>query len=153
MSLGHRAPRALILLGFAALVAASPARADTLNVNLDQAKVLKLPSGVATVIIGNPLIADGTLQGGGMMVVTGKGYGSTNMVALDRSGKVLMDKTVQVMGPEGGDTVVVYKGVDRESYSCSPTCSPRITLGDNPAYFTGVLGQAGTRNSQAGSTK
>ena len=54
-----------------------------------------------------------------------------------------------MLGPAGGDLVVVYKGIDRETYSCAPACEPRITLGDSTAYFSGTLGQTGTRNSQA----
>ena len=60
---------------------------------------MKLPDRVATIVIGNPLIADATLQSGGILVLTGKGYGSTNLLALDRAGKVVMDKTVRVTGP------------------------------------------------------
>ena len=59
---------------------------------------MKLPDRVATIVIGNPLIADATLQSGGILVITGKGYGSTNLLALDRDGRVVMDKTVQVLG-------------------------------------------------------
>ena len=47
---------------------------------------MRLPTGVATIVIGNPLIADASLQPGGLLVITGKGYGSTNLLALDRSG-------------------------------------------------------------------
>ena len=47
----------------------------------------KLPDQVATIVIGNPLIADATLQSGGVLVVTGKGYGATNLLALDRGGQ------------------------------------------------------------------
>ncbi|MGH6664475.1 MAG: pilus assembly protein N-terminal domain-containing protein [Pseudolabrys sp.] len=125
------------------------ASADTLAVNIDQAQVLKLPAKVATIVIGNPLIADAALQTGGILVVTGKGYGSTNLLALDRNGQMLMNKTVQVYGPGGHDLVVVYKGVDRESYSCAPECKPRITLGDSPTFFNAVLGEGGTRSGQA----
>ena len=60
-----------------------------------------------------------------------------------------MDKTVQVLGPAGSDLVVVYKGIERESYSCAPECERRITLGDSPAYFSATLAQTGTRNGQA----
>ncbi len=71
------------------------AQADTITVSVDQAQIMKLPDKVATIVIGNPLIADAALQSGGMLVVTGKGYGSTNMLALDRAGNVVMDKTVR----------------------------------------------------------
>ena len=40
---------------------------------------MKLPDKVATIVIGNPLIADAALQAGGLLVITGKGYGTTNM--------------------------------------------------------------------------
>lgn len=153
MSVRRRGPHKLRLLGCALLIAAAigatAAKADTVDVNLDQAKVIKLPDRVATIIIGNPLIADAALQGGGILVVTGKGFGSTNLVALDRSGKVLMDKQIQVMGPGSDNIVVVYKGIERESYSCSPQCAPRITLGDSAAFFSANLTQAGTRSGQA----
>src|SRR5258708_1425541 len=74
---------------------------------------------------------------------------ATNMLALDRAGKTILETTIQVMGPPGGDLVVVYRGVDRESYSCTPECAPRITLGDNTKFFGDTMTQAGSRNSQA----
>jgi hypothetical protein len=121
--------------------------AETVTVVLDQAQLMKLPDRVGTIIIGNPLIADVSLQAGGTMVITGKGYGATNIIALDRSGATLMITTVQVVGTR--DAVVVYRGVDRESYSCTPTCERRITLGDAPSFFDTTLGQAGTRATNA----
>ena len=48
---------------------------------------MRLPERVATIVIGNPLIADATLQSGGILVLTGKGYGATNLLALDRVGQ------------------------------------------------------------------
>jgi Pilus formation protein N terminal region len=127
----------------------APARADTVTVHVDQAHLLKLPDRVATIIIGNPLIADATLQSGGILVVTGKGYGATNLMALDRNGRVIMSKFVQVLGPSGDELVVVYRGVERETYSCAPQCQPRITLGDSSVYFNATLAETGARNGQA----
>src|ERR1700720_3514817 len=60
--------------------------AETLTVVLDQAQIMQLPDRVGTIIIGNPLIADVALQAGGNVVVTGKGYGSTNLIVLDPAG-------------------------------------------------------------------
>ena len=133
----------------AAAIAATPTQAETVAVNIDEARIMKLPDRVATIVIGNPLIADAALQAGGMLVITGKGYGATNMLALDRAGKVIMDKTVQVVGPTGDSLVVVYKGIERETYSCAPECAPRITLGDSAPYFSSVLTQSGARTNGA----
>jgi Pilus formation protein N terminal region len=128
---------------------AAAADADTLTVKVDRAHLLKLPSSVATVVIGNPLIADATLQNGGILVITGKGYGATNLLALDRKGRVLMSKTVQVLGPEPDHLIVVYKGTKRETWSCVHECQPRNTLGDDQTYFTGSLAQTTARNGAA----
>ena len=74
---------------------------------------MKLPERAATLVIGNPLIADISIQPGGIAVITGKGYGATNVIVMDRSGAVLMEKTVEVKGPT--DRIVfVYRGVDAQ---------------------------------------
>ena len=120
---------------------------DRLNVNLDEAKLIKLPERVATIVVGNPLIADASLQAGGLAVLTGKGYGATNFIALDRKGNALLEKTIQVHGAK--NTVVVYKGVNRETYSCAPHCQPVIAPGDTQQFFNQALVQTTTRSSQA----
>ena len=139
---------AFIALLLAAL-APTPARAiDTITVSLDQATITRMPENVSTLVIGNPLIADVTVQPGGMLVVTGKGYGTTNLIALDRSGAVISERYIQVMSPQD-QVVYVWRGLNRESYSCTPECEPRMTLGDAPAYFGEALAQTGNRNSRA----
>ncbi|WP_407156800.1 pilus assembly protein N-terminal domain-containing protein [Bradyrhizobium sp. STM 3557] len=117
-------------------------------VNVDQAKLVKLPDRVATIVVGNPMIADVTLQNGGILVVTGKGYGATNFIAMDRSGQILMDQQIQVSGPTD-QLVTVYRGVDRETYSCMPICQKRVTLGDADGYFKQVMDQSGSLSGQA----
>jgi Flp pilus assembly secretin CpaC len=121
---------------------------DAIAVNVDQAKLVKLPSRVATIVVGNPLIADVTLQSGGIVVVTGKGYGATNFVAMDRGGEILVDRVIQVEGPTD-QLVTVYRGVERESYSCLPVCQKRVTLGDGDTYFKAAIDQAGSLSNQA----
>ena len=121
---------------------------DKISVFVDQAKLLKMPAKVATIIVGNPLIADVTLQSGGIVVVTGKGYGATNFIAMDRTGEVLVDRIIQVEGPTD-QLVTIYRGVDRESYSCMPICQRRVTLGDSESYFKSTIDQASSLNSQA----
>jgi Flp pilus assembly secretin CpaC len=138
----------VLTLAVASTLAPLAASAADVTVILDQAKLVKLPEKVSTIVIGNPLIADASVQAGGQMVVTGKGYGMTNLIALDRTGTVLMEKSVEVQGPRT-NVVVVYRGVERESYSCTPNCERRITLGDSAAYFDVVIGQTATRSGQA----
>src|SRR5690349_12193526 len=121
---------------------------ETVAVAVDQAKLVRLPGKVATIVVGNPLIADVTLQPGGMIVVTGKGYGATNFIALDRGGEILVDRQIQVEGPSDR-LVTVYRGIERESYSCMPLCQRRVTLGDSDQYFNTTMNQAGSLSSNA----
>jgi Flp pilus assembly secretin CpaC len=125
----------------------APSAAQTIGVVLDQATIAKVPDHTSTIVVGNPLIADVSIQAGGAMVVTGKGYGVTNLIVLDRAGKVLMERQVRVRAPS--DAVVVYRGVARESYTCAPYCERRITLGDTKEYFDVTLEQTGNRNGRA----
>src|ERR1700710_207875 len=112
---------AAFLIGISAVPAAAFTAATdaTIAVNVDQAKLVKLPERVATIVVGNPLIADVALQPGGLIVVTGKGYGATNFIAMDRRGDILVDRIIQVGGPSD-QVVTIYRGVERESYSCMP---------------------------------
>jgi hypothetical protein len=138
-------------MGLAAIILlyASPTIAmDVVAVQLDQARITRLPDKVSTIVVGNPLIADVSLQAGGLLVLTGKGYGVTNLVALDRAGTVLSEFLIQVEAAT--DTiVVVYRGAARESYSCTPECAPRISLGDTVPYFNAAITQTVTRNGRA----
>ena len=159
MSIRRRLPRPFLYLGYAVTIVcmlgfalANVARADTMSVLLDQAQLLRLPNGVSTIVIGNPLIADASLQPGGLLVVTGKGYGSTNLLGLDRSGRVILDNQLVVNKPRANGVVVVQKGMDTETYSCNPDCAPRSTLGDTPNFFNAVMGQGAARAGQAGSS-
>jgi hypothetical protein len=125
----------------------APLQAADISVILDQARMVKLPDRVATVVVGNPVIADAAVQSGGWMVITGKGYGITNIVALDRTGAILMERTVEVQGPQ--NVVVVYRGVERDTLSCTPECSHQLTLGDGNAFFEITAGQIAARNALA----
>ena len=130
-------------------LAASAATDDILQITLDQAQVAKLPANTATVIIGNPAIADvTTLKNNGGMVVTGKGYGQTNLIALDINGNLLDEKQIHVQPTR--HVLVVQRGLSRESYSCDPACMPSAVLGDDPKVFSDVSGQITAHDQMAG---
>lgn len=125
------------------------ARADTVRIVLDQATILHLPNKVATIVIGNPSIADATLQAGGLLIVTGKGYGTTNLVALDSHGTTLAEHELHVSGAKGDGKLTIYRGVERETWSCSPKCEHSVVLGDSAAYFAAATAQIANRNGQS----
>lgn len=121
---------------------------DRIVVRLDEATVMQLPERATTIVVGNPIIADIAVQPGNLAVVTGKSYGATNFVVLDRKGVVLSQHNVEVQGSTDR-TVVVYRGTDRETYSCTPDCSRRITLGDSPDFFDKTMAETASRSALA----
>ena len=78
--------RLSLIAAFAGL-AVSSAAAEDLSVAKDQSKVVKLTSLAATVVVGNPEIADVAMQDGTTAFVTGKGFGTTNVIAMDAEGR------------------------------------------------------------------
>ncbi len=117
---------------------------DTLLVEVDRAKLVRLESPASTVIIGNPSIADALVQNREMLVVTGKSFGVTNMIVLDATGDTIGDYTVHVRGDDVG-IVTVQRGGARQSYSCAPTCERTLMIGDTPENFDALNTQIGDR--------
>jgi hypothetical protein len=127
--------RAIACLGLIALSA--PTHAADLVVRYDQSQLFRLPRPAAEIIIGNPSIADVALQDGNLLVVTGKTFGVTNIIALDANHNVIQDQRVMV---ERDDRKVVnlHKGSQRFTYACTPNCEPTLTIGDDEDFFNRV---------------
>jgi hypothetical protein len=136
------APRALCLarMGFAAMLlglSTASAVADDLIVRYDQSQLLHLPRPAAEIIVGNPSIADVTLQDGNLLIVTGKTFGITNVIALDAAHNIIQDQRIMV---ERDDRKIVnlHKGSTRFTYACTPNCEPTLTIGDDKDFFNSV---------------
>ena len=63
---------------------------------MNQAKIVKLSRAADTIVIGNPAIADASVQDATTVVLTGKGFGVTNLVILDDAGNPIVDEQVTV---------------------------------------------------------
>lgn len=126
-----------------------PAHASdiVIEVTLDKAKVLRMPPKAETIVVGNPGIADVTTLKNGLVVVTGKGFGETNIIFLDGAGGAIQEAGVRVMASTS--LMVVQRGAARESYACQPRCQPTVSLGDSLSYLTDTSGQITARNAVA----
>lgn len=122
---------------------------DTLDVSVDRASILRAPDGVSTVIVGNPLIADALTQRNNVIVVTGKSFGSTNIMLLDGAGAVISETIVNVNRPNDSSSIVVQRGGKRESFACTPRCEPVLAIGDNPETFGQTAGQIAQRGGMS----
>ncbi|MBK1796280.1 pilus assembly protein N-terminal domain-containing protein [Devosia sp. WQ 349] len=109
--------------------------ATPITVQANMARVLRINAPAATVIVGNPGVADVTIQDPQTLVLTGKSYGQTNLIILDAMGEPIADTLVEVTQLQAG-VMTVYQGLNRTSLSCAPVCQPVVMMGDD-ANFSG----------------
>jgi len=132
-------------IGAAAMGHAAKAGEKSLKVIVDRAKVVRLNTSAATVIIGNPAIVDATIQDSRTLVLTGRSFGVTNLIVLDSNGDPVVDETVVVQAHES-HSVRIYRQMERQTMACSPICEPTLTIGDTTSTFSSVLNQINARN-------
>lgn len=126
------------------LTAISGAYAADIKILVDQARIIKLKQAGAGVIVGNPSIADVSVQNERLLVVTGKSFGVTNLIVLDGRNRQILNKRVSV-GQDANRIVTLNKGPLRFSYSCKPTCQPALAPGDEQKFFDNAAKGAQTK--------
>jgi anti-sigma factor RsiW len=139
------------LLVAAALVIAGAsqsamAASKVVQVLVDQATLVRLDRPAAEVVVGNPSIADVSVQSSNVLVVTGKSFGETNLIVMDADGKVVANQQLIVQEPRTG-FVTIYRGGARQTLHCAPYCTPPLVIGDTPDIFSAVAGQITTKQS------
>ncbi len=117
----------LLTAAFVVLATAASALADEplMRVYMDHARVLKLDRPVSKVIIGNAEVADATVADSQTIVLTGRNFGTTNLVLLDADGNAIVDERILVSIDEG-NTVRVFRQTDRSVLSCTPNCEEHV---------------------------
>lgn len=127
-----RVLRLLAAAAAALFVFTEPASARDIRVALDQAFPIRLSEAAEGVAIGNPAIAGVTVQNDMFLFVTGRSYGSTNLVVVGNNGRVLYSGRV-VVTPDETDVVMVTRGNETARLECTPLCRPRPDIGDGQA--------------------
>jgi Flp pilus assembly secretin CpaC len=133
----------------AVMIAVTSARAEiqTIAVKIDQSQILQLPAMPGAVIIGNPSVADVSIQGQ-KLFIHGRAFGQTNLTILDLQGNQMANFNL-VGTLQQDDLVTVYKGTQRYSLSCVGNCAPNLQVGDARDYFSEAASQIGTKSGLA----
>lgn len=135
----------------AALLATVPAyAASDVRLGLDEVHTLTFKRPVATVYVGNPSIADITMIDARHAFVQGKGYGRTNLVALNQDGMQVFNTSITVTGASGGNTVVLNRGSQRITLNCAgQRCEPTPMPGDGKDAYDPANAVATTHQNNA----
>lgn len=115
--------RRLMFASLALILAAAPgvAAARGLSVALNHTERLQLSGAAASVIVGNPKVADVTVVDERTLYVAGRGYGVTEVVVIDRLGRTIYKGEVVVTAPSSGQ-VSVYRGATVTEMTCASKC-------------------------------
>ena len=134
--------RSLVLAAtaVAAVAVAAPALArEAVVLRMDEGTPVSLSGAVSQVVGGNPSIADATVIDRHRLMVLGRSYGTTNVVAFDAAGRVIYDGSVVVVSPSYNH-VTVYRGTLVHNFACGDHCERTPMPGEVTEIYNGFAG-------------
>lgn len=148
MSIYFRILRIIAILTLAIPLAGGPVKAaQQLVLVSDQTQIIKLPEAPATLVVGNPAVADVTIEGNSLFFHP-RGFGLTNVIALDDQGKKIADYDVRVVF-EDSYSVSMYAPGGRQTFSCRKDCEAMVRLGDSTGFLSEAASQVRLKNGLA----
>lgn len=95
-----------------------PSVARQFDLRIDFASILQIADDVSAIVVGNPDIADASVVGAGILAMTGKAVGTTNIVVLGSNGGVLAELLLHV-GADKPGAVTVRRAMQSSNYACT----------------------------------
>jgi hypothetical protein len=150
MRIGANGLKRIGVTSAALVFVAQSALASSIAVGIDMSTPVHLARNAASVVVGNPAIADVYVQDGRLVFVQGRSFGTTNLIALDSKGKEILNARVTVTVARG-QTVTLQRGIGgRISYACAGRCEPTVIPGDSAQESKELLDAF---NSKAGAAE
>jgi Flp pilus assembly secretin CpaC len=118
------------------------------DVAVDEARVMRINRAPNSVILGNPLIADAVIEENGVIVLLGRNYGTTNLIALDGQGEAIATYDI-VVRTSGRNAVSLFRGTGRTALNCSPRCERELDVGDETVNYETIKNQIEAKTGQS----
>jgi Flp pilus assembly secretin CpaC len=128
------------MLGAAALSFATTASAGQIFVEASKTVPIELNGAASSIVIGNKNIADVAVHNEGLIFITGKSYGTTNLMVYDKSGRQIYSSDVMVT-TNSTNLVTINRAGQSFTYDCSPNCRAVLSIGDHPQHFGTLIDQ------------
>jgi len=127
-----------------------------LTVNIDRSQLLELTSDPGTVVVGNPSIADVSINGR-QLFINGHSAGETNLMVFDQGGNKIGDYDLSVAA-DGANAITVFAGstaggASRLSYVCAPVCQRAMVVGDSTGSLNALINDNNAKTSFAQGVK
>ncbi|MBV9993409.1 MAG: pilus assembly protein N-terminal domain-containing protein [Alphaproteobacteria bacterium] len=128
-------------------IAHPPARG--VAISMDEVRVVTFTQPIATVFVGNPMIADATVIDSHHAFVLGKSFGVTNLIALSAQSQTVANQQISVANRSGG-VVTLNKGANQFNYSCTLAhCEASAVPGDQKTFFDDANSAIGAHQDQS----
>ncbi len=112
------------------------------TVEINKTQVLHLPAPASVIVVGNTAIADVSVHSPNLVFIIGRGYGVTNVIALNEIGQTILEADIQVKNSQSSSGKrVMLVGQGWQSYACAPFCQPAPVLSDNPGFVAQFNGK------------
>ncbi|MEL7486853.1 MAG: pilus assembly protein N-terminal domain-containing protein [Pseudomonadota bacterium] len=137
-----------LLLSIVAALTSSGASAEQLWVTMDQVRPYTLEKEASEIVVGNPGIADVTVQDNKRILLFGKAPGLTNVFVFDEEGGTIDNLVIRVRTPQS-EMLTYQRGAARMTFNCTVYCEIAATVGDEEAAFQAAVLQAQQKFQQA----
>ena len=123
-----------LIAPLAALTFCASAHTQNLTVEANKSIGVHIRGDAASVVIGNPNIADVSVHDENLVFITGRTFGTTNLLVYNIDGRQLYSGDVTVT-TNNTSLVVVNRAGENHTYDCAPNCKSVLAIGDEILYF------------------
>jgi Flp pilus assembly secretin CpaC len=146
------------LFAYGAIAGGTAIAGSAISMQTDQTQMIALASEPGTVVVGNPSIADISVNGK-QVFLHGRAFGDTNVIILDTNGNQMANFDVTVIHSANND-VAIYAArtsavapASRYSYSCDPDCQRTMIPGDDFGSYKDLVAAHVLKSGLATGTK
>jgi len=111
-----------------------------IRIEANKSKALRLKGKAAAIVVGNPNFADVAVHNEHLIFITGKTYGTTNVLVFDEAGRQLYSGDIVVTN-SASDLLVVNRAGSLNTYDCAGNCREILATGDEDGYFQSLSEQ------------
>jgi Flp pilus assembly secretin CpaC len=128
---------ALVLAG---TLFATSAVAAQLSVEANKTIPVRIAGSAASIVLGNKNVADVAVHDEHLIFITGKTFGTTNLMIFNKAGDQIFSTEV-VVTVNSSNLVTVNRSGQSFTYDCAPECRSVMSIGDQVDYFDSMLTQ------------
>ena len=123
-----------------AVLLAGAAFADQITVEANKTKPMRLKHAASAIVVGNPNFADVAVHSENLIFITGKTYGTTNLLIYDDAGRQIYSGDI-VVTANASSLLTINRAGHNVTLDCPGKCQPALSIGDENDHFLSIAQQ------------